>query len=110
MAERLPAVISKIITGPSSNPDYRKYTNTILNWCIAIVWLINGLFCKVLHFVPRHELIVGRIPGDGHAVINSSQEHYRIQSGARYDFVWQVENTCHRLRCKKGLRLRPISI
>jgi len=28
---------------------------------IALVWLINGLFCKVLNFVPRHEQIISRI-------------------------------------------------
>lgn len=36
----------------------------LINYCIAIVWFINGLFCKVLNFVPRHELIVARILGD----------------------------------------------
>lgn len=36
----------------------------ILSCCIATVWLLNGLFCKVLNFVPRHELIVARILGD----------------------------------------------
>jgi hypothetical protein len=39
----------------------------ILNYPIAAVWLINGLFCKVLGFVPRHEEIVGRILGNDHA-------------------------------------------
>jgi putative exporter of polyketide antibiotics len=28
---------------------------------IAFVWLVNGLYCKVLGFVPRHEHIVKRI-------------------------------------------------
>ncbi len=32
---------------------------------IALVWLINGLFCKVLDLVPRHQMIVGRILGEG---------------------------------------------
>ena len=31
------------------------------HWFIAAVWLINGLFCKVLNLVPRHESIVSRI-------------------------------------------------
>jgi hypothetical protein len=35
----------------------------ILNYCIASVWLINGLVCKLLNIVPRHEEIVGRILG-----------------------------------------------
>ncbi|QXU41071.1 DoxX-like family protein [Pedobacter sp. D749] len=33
----------------------------ILIWFIALVWLANGLFCKVLGLVPRHEQIVARI-------------------------------------------------
>lgn len=39
----------------------------ILTICIALVWLINGLFCKVLNLVPRHEQIIGRILGDSHS-------------------------------------------
>lgn len=39
----------------------------ILNYLIAAVWLINGLFCKVLNFVPRHEQIVGRILGNDYS-------------------------------------------
>lgn len=35
----------------------------VLNYLIASVWLANGLFCKVLGLVPRHEQIVGRILG-----------------------------------------------
>lgn len=34
-----------------------------ITWFIALVWLINGLFCKVLKLVPRHEQIVARILG-----------------------------------------------
>lgn len=33
----------------------------------AMVWLGNGLFCKVLHLVPRHQQIVAEILGAGHA-------------------------------------------
>ena len=40
-----------------------------LNYLISAVWLINGLFCKVLNLVPRHEKIVARITGDSHAGI-----------------------------------------
>jgi len=36
-------------------------THTFL---IATVWLINGLVCKVLNVVPRHEEIVASILGD----------------------------------------------
>jgi uncharacterized membrane protein YphA (DoxX/SURF4 family) len=36
----------------------------ILTYCIAIVWVANGLFCKVANLVPRHEQIVARILGN----------------------------------------------
>lgn len=39
----------------------------ILNYLIAAVWLLNGLFCKVLNLVPRHEEIVRRILGEEHS-------------------------------------------
>ena len=35
----------------------------LLNYFIATVWLVNGLFCKVLNLVPRHQEIVERILG-----------------------------------------------
>lgn len=41
--------------------------NKILNYFIATVWLINGLFCKVLNLVPRHQEIVGRILDGDHS-------------------------------------------
>ncbi len=37
---------------------YRLFT-----FSIAAVWLINGLYCKILNQVPRHEEIVARILG-----------------------------------------------
>ena len=41
----------------------RKYsiTNKILSFLIASVWLMNGLYCKILNQVPRHETIVASI-------------------------------------------------
>jgi hypothetical protein len=44
-----------------------KKTHRTLTYFIAFVWLINGLFCKVLNLVPRHREIVGRILGYDHA-------------------------------------------
>jgi len=44
-----------------------KRKHQILNCFIASVWLINGLFCKVLHLVPRHQEIVAGIIGYDHA-------------------------------------------
>ena len=38
-------------------------TNKLLNYLIATVWIINGLFCKLLNLVPRHQEIVARILG-----------------------------------------------
>ncbi len=34
----------------------------------ALVWIVNGLVCKVLNGVPRHRTIVGRILGEDHAL------------------------------------------
>lgn len=39
----------------------------ILTFCIATVWIVNGLFCKVLDLVPRHEQIVARILGNDYS-------------------------------------------
>ncbi|MTI19548.1 hypothetical protein E1176_00795, partial [Fulvivirga sp. RKSG066] len=36
----------------------------ILTYLIAAVWFINGLLCKVLNLVPRHQQIVSTIIGD----------------------------------------------
>jgi len=33
----------------------------------ALIWIINGLFCKILNLVPRHEQIVARILGSQHS-------------------------------------------
>lgn len=39
----------------------------IFNFIIALVWLINGLFSKVLNLTPRHEQIVARILGNDYS-------------------------------------------
>lgn len=41
----------------------RAAIHKILTILISLVWLINGLFAKVLGFVPRHQDIVARILG-----------------------------------------------
>jgi len=38
-----------------------------LKYLVAAVWIGNGLFCKVLNLVPRHQEIVARILGNTHA-------------------------------------------
>jgi DoxX-like family len=42
---------------------YLHLMHRLLTLSIALVWLINGLFCKVLNLVPRHEQIVAEILG-----------------------------------------------
>ena len=41
--------------------NFSPLLHKILTYLIALVWLINGLFCKVLNLVPRHQLIVKTI-------------------------------------------------
>ena len=38
-----------------------------IRYLIALVWLANGLLCKILTLVPRHEAIVARILGPTYA-------------------------------------------
>ena len=47
----------------------RQQIHKTINYLIAIVWFVNGFFCKVLNLVPRHQLIVSRILGDNHALL-----------------------------------------
>lgn len=44
-----------------------KMLRSLLNYFIALIWLINGLFCKVLNLVPRHQEIVSGILGEEHS-------------------------------------------
>lgn len=39
----------------------KKSIQIWLNYFIGTVWIVNGLFCKVLNLVPRHQEIVARI-------------------------------------------------
>ena len=41
--------------------------NKTLTIFIAAVWLLNGLICKVLNLVPRHQQIVAEILGQEHS-------------------------------------------
>jgi DoxX-like family len=40
-----------------------------IHYFIILVWIANGLFCKVLNFVPRHQEIVGKILGNEYSFI-----------------------------------------
>jgi len=44
-----------------------KKSHQLLTYCIAAIWIANGLFCKVLNLVPRHEQIVAKILGDDYS-------------------------------------------
>lgn len=39
----------------------------LLSYFIALVWVINGLLCKVLNLVPRHRQIVASLLGEDYA-------------------------------------------
>lgn len=38
--------------------------HNLLNYLIAAVWVVNGVFCKIFDLVPRHQQIVARILGE----------------------------------------------
>lgn len=42
----------------------KNFLNVLFTTVICLAWLGNGLFCKVLNLVPRHQEIVGRILGE----------------------------------------------
>ncbi|MBK8493843.1 MAG: DoxX-like family protein [Chitinophagaceae bacterium] len=44
-----------------------KSVYKLLTFSIATIWIVNGLFCKVLNLVPRHQQIVAKILGNEHA-------------------------------------------
>jgi hypothetical protein len=44
-----------------------KTIHRLLTYSIATIWLANGLFCKVLNLVPRHQQIVAKILGNEHS-------------------------------------------
>lgn len=45
----------------------QNVTHQTINFLIACVWFINGMFCKVLNLVPRHQEIVQRILPGGYS-------------------------------------------
>lgn len=46
---------------------FNKNIRRVAILLIALVWLVNGLVCKVLNLVPRHQQIVARVLGQEHA-------------------------------------------
>ena len=57
------------LLGDQIRLDMIKRTDQILTYFIAGVWFVNGLICKILNWVPRHQEIVGAILGDEHAYL-----------------------------------------
>lgn len=53
-------LITQPLFKPVPEPDRLRQG---LRWAIALVWLINGLWCKVLGQVPRHEAVAARVLG-----------------------------------------------
>ncbi len=47
----------------------RQLLYKIFHYSIAGIWLINGLYCKVLHQTPRHQAIVAAILGNRYSSI-----------------------------------------
>ncbi|MEM9886051.1 MAG: DoxX-like family protein [Bacteroidota bacterium] len=60
----------------------------IFNYCIASVWIVMGLFCKTLHFAPRHQDIVARILGVEYAAFLTPL----IGIGELFIAIWIIIN------------------
>jgi uncharacterized membrane protein YphA (DoxX/SURF4 family) len=71
----------------------RHWTKKIFTLAIASVWLINGLFCKVLNLVPRHQQIVTRILGEEYSGIATKA----IGISEILMFVWVISGIKSRL-------------
>ena len=59
-------LVRKVVDQNRLHMTLNKKTN-VITYFIALVWIINGLFCKVLDFVPRHEAIVAKILSEEHS-------------------------------------------
>ena len=46
--------------------NYNINIHSLFTYLISGVWLINGLFCKIINLVPRHQQIVATISGTDH--------------------------------------------
>lgn len=51
------------------NINNSLHLKSFLHYFIAFVWIANGLFCKILNLVPRHQEIVGKIFGNEYSFI-----------------------------------------
>lgn len=66
---------------------------TVVKYGISAVWLINGLFCKILCFVPRHRQIVAEILGH----LNASCFTVLIGIAEVLMFTWIISGIRSRL-------------
>lgn len=55
------------LTNLSANSMSENKIHKVLTYCIAAVWIANGLFCKLINLVPRHEQIVAKIIGNNYS-------------------------------------------
>jgi hypothetical protein len=46
---------------------FKPVLHKVITFIASAVWIANGLFCKLLNLVPRHQQIVARILGTTHA-------------------------------------------
>lgn len=70
-----------------------KTIDQVLTYLFASVWFINGLFCKILNFTPRHKQIVGEILGEKHAGILTNL----IGAGEVFLAIWILSKIQQRL-------------
>src|SRR5689334_8720121 len=79
------------------NKDARKAKNDTIYrlfvCLIAIVWLINGLICKTLNLVSRHQEIVARILSPGHAELLTTL----IGVGETFMAIWVLSRLLPRI-------------
>jgi uncharacterized membrane protein len=70
-----------------------KSAHKLLTIGIAAIWIANGLFCKILNLVPRHQQIVAKILG------NENSKLFTIVIGCSEIFmaIWIVSNVKSRL-------------
>jgi GGDEF domain-containing protein len=73
--------------------EWQPPIQRVINYCIAAIWLINGLYCKVLNQVPRHQQIVARIAGDEYAAILTPA----IGASEILMSVWIISRIRHKL-------------
>jgi DoxX-like family len=61
-----PPYFHRYMTAPGSK--LADWCCKLMTVCIALVWAINGLWCKLANMVPRHRAIVARILGESYAM------------------------------------------